>query len=119
MFKFTADHIESIACNSSITYGKSYYDNGNVKNVKIFNGKYIKATVTGLKKYKVFLEIENGVDKSHCTCAYDRDNFCKHKVAVLLALMEHDNSVNNVELNLLQEKYFHISRKIKSLFHRN
>lgn len=119
MYDLTPDFLESIASNSSIAYGKIYYDSGNVKDIKIINDKFVEATVNGLKKYKVFIKIHNGIYNARCTCAYDRDNFCKHKVAVLMALMDQSTDHNKIKISELQEKYLQFTQKFKELFLRN
>jgi uncharacterized Zn finger protein len=113
MFDLTPDHIESVASNSSITYGKHYYDNGYVTDVKITNNKFIEARVRGQKQYLVLMEFKNGIYNSRCSCPYDRDNFCKHKVAVMMALMDETKIPVKVEISQSQEKLLRLSYRLK------
>ena len=118
MENLSFEELESLATNSSIAYGKIYYDNGYVSGLKIINDKFIEASVSGTKKYNVFMELRDGVYNSWCTCPYDSNNFCKHKVAVLMAMMDKSHSYSQLEISRRKEKILRIKNRIKEKINR-
>ncbi|MCB0283204.1 MAG: SWIM zinc finger family protein [Calditrichaeota bacterium] len=113
MYNLTPEKLESFASNSSITYGELCYANGRVSEVKITNDKFIEANVYGQRKYQIFIEYNQGVNSSWCSCAYDRDNFCKHRVAALFAVMSSNKSYVKVSKNPAWEKYLRVLYRFK------
>lgn len=69
--------------------GQEYYRTGRVLSIKEKNGAFL-ARVEGSEQYRVELELsgEREIRYSICTCPYDQGEFCKHQVAVFLALRE-------------------------------
>lgn len=105
MYDLTPENLESFASNSSITYGALCYSKGCVSDLKITNNKFVEAHVFGQRKYRVFIEYNQGISDSWCSCAYDRDNFCKHRVAAMFAVMDKNKSHLIVMKKPVWEKY--------------
>ncbi|MCI0687749.1 MAG: SWIM zinc finger family protein [Sporichthyaceae bacterium] len=86
MIGFTADDLLARAGMGSFERGLDYVDQ--VDDLHR-SARGIRATVTGSQPYDVLLTLdhERGVD-GQCTCPYGEEgNFCKHCVAVALALL--------------------------------
>ena len=77
--------------------GKSYFQNGKVKHIKQSKSNTTKfhAEVLGTEIYLVQLEVNNQLDilSSNCECPYTQTDFCKHQVALCLAI---HNSVSDL-----------------------
>ena len=72
--------------------GQEYYQDGAVTGLRQYRGK-VSATVAGSQNYQVKLWEENGELGYECSCPDGRDyEFCKHCVAVGLALLEQTGS---------------------------
>lgn len=69
--------------------GKEYYLDGSVGKLKETNPNQYHATVNGTSTYSVLVKISEKLDilSSDCDCPHARENFCKHQVAVSLAIM--------------------------------
>ena len=68
--------------------GQEYYRGGAVTGLRQYRGR-VSATVAGSRDYRVKLWEEDGTLKFECSCPDGMDYaFCKHCVAVGLALLE-------------------------------
>jgi uncharacterized Zn finger protein len=118
MTEISIKTIEKSTTSSNLERGKSYYKSGQVQDFNIINNHLIQATVNGGKKYKVFLEVlENGY-KSYCTCPYDSKGYCKHQVAVKLALMNPPDNTSYINLPQNQELLLKYFNRALSIFYK-
>lgn len=87
---FTFKDIQNLANDTSFQRGKSYLDNGYVKNLK-FKDNVFTAKVHGSERYDVSITLDKTGDigSTYCDCPYDYDGDCKHIVAVGLAALEY------------------------------
>ncbi len=109
--------IETKTTNSNLERGRGYFYSGQAKEIKIINDRFIQATVNGIKNYRVFIEMVVTGYKSYCTCPYDSKGYCKHIVAVKLALIKDPESTKCIALPQWKEiviKYF--NRLLNLLF---
>ncbi len=86
--------------------GKEYYLDGSVGKLKETNPNHYHATVNGTYKYSVLVKITEKLNilSSDCDCPHARENFCKHQVAVSLAIMNKlsPSPINNKASTKLQ-----------------
>lgn len=72
--------------------GKSYFQNGQVQHIKLSksNTSTFHAEVLGTELYLVQLEVNDQHDilSSNCDCPYTITDFCKHQVALCLAILD-------------------------------
>jgi len=92
------NHFESYVDPKVLLRGKDYFRNGHVEEIIEIKENVFVAIVIGTEEYSVVVELDknqNIVD-SQCDCPYDFDEFCKHKVAVFLAIRDllHESKVN-------------------------
>lgn len=89
--------IRTLATDQSYQRGQNYYQNGQVVDL-IRRGDTLQASVEGssYEPYQVTITLNNeefiGAD---CSCPYDWGGHCKHVVAVLLAYMDPQQSVES------------------------
>lgn len=113
MFKLSHQQItDNCASRSVFTRGQLYYRQGAVKALEYEEPGHLVARVQGTKRYLVNLIERDGSIHYHCTCAAfaNYEGFCKHIVAVLLALPEQEpagafNSTETVLVDRLLESY--------------
>ncbi len=101
--------IETKTTNSNLERGRGYFNSGQARDIKIINDRFIQATVNGIKNYNVFIEMVATGYKSYCTCPYDSKGYCKHIVAVKLALIKAPECTNSITVPQWKEivlKYF-------------
>jgi hypothetical protein len=69
--------------------GRKYYKNGRVAKLSGEDGVY-SALVDGTECYDVNVEVDDSgkITEHNCTCPYDMDNICKHKVAVFYSIRD-------------------------------
>lgn len=95
---FTEADIRAGASAQSFSRGVSYYNDGAVLKV-IGRGALITAEVEGsdYEPYEVTvkLDADGGIDSADCTCPYDYGGYCKHIVAVLLAVLNDTESIED------------------------
>lgn len=95
MPSFTEADIRAGATSQSFSRGKDYYDDGAVLEIAR-RGALITAEVEGsdYAPYAITIQLDadGDIDSALCSCPYDYGGYCKHIVAVLLALL-HDDSV--------------------------
>jgi len=89
--KITEDIIESLASDSSLRKGYSYFHSGAVVKLWIESSAY-KAHVEGSELYTVTISEKKGSIQTECTCPYDWGGVCKHIVAAMLAII-HDKKI--------------------------
>lgn len=87
----TWDDLDQWAGSRSVSRGRSYYNQGHVKNLAISADGRLLATVHGGERYVVSVSLNAGTkgeDKveSHCTCPVGFN--CKHAVATVAAYLQ-------------------------------
>lgn len=95
--------IRQHAAGDSFLRGQAYYDEGAVQAL-IRRGNVLDAQVQGsdLKQYHVRCTWdEAGISEATCTCLYAYGGWCKHIVAVLLAVMHGDPMEERPPLEVL------------------
>ena len=79
--------------------GYEYYENNYVTSVKETEENVFEAEVEGTELYTVEVELDDqaNIIDTQCDCPYDMGDYCKHQVAVFLALrnMKGKNSTAN------------------------
>lgn len=84
----TEKRLRSMADSARFQRGQEYYQGGAVTGLRQYRGR-VSATVAGSRDYRVTLWEEAGKLKFECSCPDGMDYaFCKHCVAVGLALLE-------------------------------
>lgn len=88
------DQIEAQAAEGSFERGIDYHEAKAVLSV-VDRGDGLRARVTGsrTRPYAVVLEPEGDTFEAACSCPDDRDGWCKHVVAVLLAIRAGDDEL--------------------------
>ena len=71
-----------------VTRGYQYFDNGYVVSIEQKEDHVFEAQVDGSARYNVTVELDdqNNIGDSYCDCPYDMGDYCKHQVAVFLAI---------------------------------
>ncbi|WP_028112904.1 SWIM zinc finger family protein [Ferrimonas kyonanensis] len=78
--------LEQLAGHRSAVRGQNYFNEGRVTQVTRV-GDQVVGVVEGRERYSVTLSLEKGVIDGECSCpASEHSEFCKHCVAVALAL---------------------------------
>ena len=93
--KITDSLIRQHCTAESFQRGEDYYANGAVGSI-IRRGDQLQAEVEGsqFEPYQVQIDLdEAGVRAVSCSCPYSYDGWCKHIVAVLLAVAEPSTSI--------------------------
>lgn len=100
---FTEDSIAAEVSDRSYYRGSCYYHDGAVQNLRATSLE-VTATVTGSKPYRVtFRRLNHDYIEHHCTCSVGQNNvFCKHCVAVALALIARGGAKTQDEAALLR-----------------
>ena len=104
MPSFTEADIRAGATSQSFDRGTRYYRDGAVLDLAR-RGALITAEVEGsdYAPYAITVHLDdNGdIDIATCSCPYDYGGYCKHIVAVLLALLHDDNIEDHADLETL------------------
>ncbi len=107
----TETAVRQLARSKSYERGKSYYEDGHIREV-VRRGETLQAAVEGsqYEPYRVTIEFdEAGIATTDCSCPYDYGGICKHRVAVLLTYIdnpeeiEHRPSVSELVADVSQE----------------
>ena len=71
-----------------VARGYQYFDNGYVISIEQKEDHAFEAQVDGSARYNVTVELDDqdNIGDSYCDCPYDMGEFCKHQVAVFLAI---------------------------------
>jgi uncharacterized Zn finger protein len=86
LFHFDAAQLQRLAGDKVFARGLAYFDNDAVGEIDTRNGRY-NATVMGSELYEVSLRWgHKGLDGA-CDCPAAEDGFCKHQVALGLAVL--------------------------------
>ncbi len=106
MIKLSRRQIAGNCVNPNVfTRGQQYYRRGAVRKVDFEGPGRVVARVQGRKKYTVDIVKEEEEILFHCTCAAFAayDGFCKHIVAVLLALQDREpvSGIDSTERTLV------------------
>ncbi len=75
--------------------GYGYYENDRVFSIEEIGKNEYEAEVEGTDLYLVEVELdeENNIIDTQCDCPYDMGEYCKHQVAVFLALRDMKNDL--------------------------
>lgn len=83
----TIQAIQQLSSPSTYQRGQQYYQQGRI-NALTHQGQHYHARVKGSYTYKVALNPDNHADvRCSCPAFYDYDGWCKHLVAVGLAVL--------------------------------
>ena len=85
LFHFDQDQLLRLAGDKAFARGKAYFKDGAVEEVDIRGGRY-SAVVMGSQPYGTSLGWEHGLH-GDCDCPAGLDGFCKHQVALGLAVL--------------------------------
>jgi len=80
----TVEKIRSLCTEESFRRGAEYFREGRVHNIRLSSGK-VTSMVEGGRSYRVSVTLPRPSEAS-CTCPYDLEGYCKHKIATLLAV---------------------------------
>lgn len=71
-----------------VARGYKYFDNGYVFSIEQKEDLVFEAQVDGSARYTVTVELDDqdNIGDSNCDCPYDMGEYCKHQVAVFLAI---------------------------------
>jgi uncharacterized Zn finger protein len=94
--ELTWEHIEAWAGSRTLSRGQGYQRGKRVDELAITPAGGLIAWVLGSSRYTTFVEAENGVLASQCTCPYGQA--CKHAVAVVLEYLEKTKKGVNVPI---------------------
>jgi uncharacterized Zn finger protein len=88
--------------------GYDYYENDYVTSVEKIDDNEYEAEVEGTELYTVEVELDDksNIIDTQCDCPYDMGEYCKHQVAVFLALRDMKNNIpssNNHIPDLLEK----------------
>lgn len=93
----TEKRLRSMADSARFQRGQEYYQGGAVTGLRQYRGR-VSATVAGSRDYRINLWEQDGTLKFECSCPDGMDYaFCKHCVAVGLALLEQTGTEDTSE----------------------
>ena len=118
MTELTLETIEAKTTSSNLERGKSYFYSGQVSKFKITNDCFIQAIVNGSKNYRVFLEVKDNGYVAYCNCPYDSTGYCKHQVALKLALMKVPDSAEIVYITGIEAGFLKYYNRLLNLFYK-
>ena len=114
------DSLEKTTTSSNLERGKLYFNQDKVEKFTLINNRFVSATVSGSKEYRVFMKIKEHPIESFCSCPYKSKGNCKHLVAVILALI--DTAKNPTEIHITvsdkKEKVLEYGYYILNLFYK-
>jgi hypothetical protein len=84
------NNFESYVDKKIFARGYDYYEKGYIKRINQTEGHVYVAEVEGTDTYTVEVELDHDLNivETLCDCPYDLGEYCKHQVAVFLALRE-------------------------------
>ena len=85
LFHFDQDQLLRLAGDKAFARGKAYYQGGAVEEIDVRRGRYT-AVVMGSEPYETSLGWDQGL-RGGCDCPAGLDGFCKHQVALGLAVL--------------------------------
>lgn len=88
------DNFESYIDKKILARGYDYYENDYVTSVEETEDNVYEAKVEGTELYTVEVELDDkaNIVDTQCDCPYDMGEYCKHQVAVFLALRDMKNN---------------------------
>ena len=88
----TINAIQNLAEPKIFERGKSYYEEGMIIH-PIIREHRLEAFCHGSRMYRVSAYVHDSrIGITHCTCPYDWDGICKHRVALLLKYLHEPKS---------------------------
>ena len=87
---------ESYVDKKILARGYDYYENDYVTSIEETGSNVFEAEVEGTETYTVEAEIDGkaNIIDTQCDCPYDMGKYCKHQVAVFLALRDMKNNLS-------------------------
>lgn len=111
----------------SFERGLQYYQSGAVRRI-VRRGDRVLTRVDGTdyRPYRIQVILgEHGIEEARCTCPYDWGGWCKHIVAVLLAMLERperiveratiESLVDELDPNQLRDLILHLTDRYPRL----
>lgn len=93
---FDKTTIRTLATDNSYYRGEQYLKTGRVRNLVIDDHTY-RAHVHGTHRYVVEIWGDGEQLQCSCSCPYDWDGICKHIVAVMLSILQRQESDQKIE----------------------
>jgi uncharacterized Zn finger protein len=92
--KMNLNNFESYIDKKILARGFDYYENDNVSSLEEVDENVYEAEVEGTDLYTVEVELDDkaNIIDTQCDCPYDMGEYCKHQVAVFLALRDMKNN---------------------------
>jgi len=85
------DKIRQLCTEASFERGKRYLEEGRV-NILEASPTGVTAEVEGTDRYHVKADLKDGIS-AECDCPYDLEGYCKHIVAVLMAMLDNREEI--------------------------
>jgi uncharacterized Zn finger protein len=114
--KIPLNEFEHLIDESILKRALAYFKGGAISDFsEISNGEY-EAIVSGTEEYTVQLAIKNNVVIEHnCDCPYDMGPVCKHLVAVIFYLKQHELELNQDPSATPKMKTKSVGQQVKEL----
>ncbi len=93
MIKSRQNQIRELCTEQSFQRGLRYFEEGRVK-IKEASASQTVATVIGMDNYQVKIDLDDF--SAVCNCPYDLEGYCKHIVAVFLAIDNEPEKVDRI-----------------------
>lgn len=96
--------------------GRDYYESGYVTSVEETDDNVYEAEVEGTDLYTVEVELDDqaNIIDTQCDCPYDMGEYCKHQVAVFLALRDLKNNISGEKIHVPQNNSMNSETALKS-----
>lgn len=116
--KIPLNEFEHLIDESILKRALAYFKGGAISDFsEISNGEY-EAIVSGTEDYTVQLAIKNNVVIEHkCDCPYDMGSVCKHLVAVIFYLKQHELDLNQDSSATPKLKTKSVGQQVNELLH--
>ncbi len=89
MEELSFENLDNLTSSSNIIRGQKYFKSGTVSNVLILSDQLAAGRVNGTKTYHILIKKMSRRYEALCTCPDDSKLFCKHSVAVFLAIIDY------------------------------
>jgi len=93
MIMFDESQLRDLCTEQSFQRGLMYFEEGRVK-IREASSSRISATVVGTDDYLVEIDLDDL--SANCSCPYDLEGYCKHIVAVFLAIDKEPEKVEGM-----------------------
>ena len=104
MVKMNLNYFENSIEKKIVARGYEYYENNYVTSVEETEENVFEAEVEGTELYTVEVELDDqaNIIDTQCDCPYDMGDYCKHQVAVFLAVRDMKSNTSNASNWILQ-----------------